>query len=52
MAGVGQQRQHCVAGRLIARGVKPAAALTFLLAAPAINPVVMVATAVAFQSSE
>jgi uncharacterized protein len=37
-----------VAGRLIARGVKPAAALTFLLAAPAINPVVMVATLVAF----
>lgn len=37
-----------VAGRLIQRGAPPAAALTFLLAAPAINPVVMVATAVAF----
>jgi hypothetical protein len=37
-----------VAGRLVHRGVAPAAALTFLLAAPAINPVVMVATAVAF----
>jgi uncharacterized membrane protein YraQ (UPF0718 family) len=37
-----------VAGRLAARGVPQAAALTFLLAAPAINPVVMVATAVAF----
>ncbi|MEO3785080.1 permease [Actinocorallia sp. B10E7] len=37
-----------VAGSLMARGVAPAAALTFLLAAPAINPVVMVATAVAF----
>ena len=32
----------------MARGVAPAAALTFLLAAPAINPVVLVATAVAF----
>ncbi|TDC70940.1 permease [Actinomadura sp. GC306] len=37
-----------VAGGLMARGVAPAAALTFLLAAPAINPVVMIATAVAF----
>jgi uncharacterized membrane protein YraQ (UPF0718 family) len=37
-----------VAGRLVERGAAPAAALTFLLAAPAINPVVMVATAVAF----
>lgn len=37
-----------VAGSLMARGVAPAAALTFLLAAPAINPIVMVATAVAF----
>ena len=37
-----------VAGSLIARGVAPAAAVTFLLAAPAINPVVLVATAVAF----
>jgi uncharacterized protein len=37
-----------IAGRLVARGVPPPAALAFLLAAPAINPVVMVATAVAF----
>jgi uncharacterized membrane protein YraQ (UPF0718 family) len=37
-----------VAGGLMARGVAPSAALTFLLAAPAINPVVLVATAVAF----
>lgn len=37
-----------VAGRLISRGVPSAAALTFLLAAPAINPVVLVSTAVAF----
>src|SRR5215203_3864743 len=37
-----------VAGRLVERGAAPAAALTFLLAAPAINPVVVVATAVAF----
>jgi uncharacterized membrane protein YraQ (UPF0718 family) len=32
----------------MARGVAPAAAVTFLLAAPAVNPVVLVATAVAF----
>jgi len=37
-----------VARRLVSRGVAPAAGLTFLLAAPAINPVVLVATAVAF----
>jgi uncharacterized protein len=37
-----------VAGSLVRRGVPPAAALAFLLAAPAINPVVLVATAVAF----
>ena len=37
-----------IARRLIARGAPPATALTFLLAAPAINPVVLVATAVAF----
>lgn len=37
-----------VAGGLVARGVAPAAALTFLLSAPAINPIVLVATAVAF----
>ena len=37
-----------VANSLVRNGVPPAAALTFLLAAPAVNPVVMVATAVAF----
>lgn len=37
-----------VAGGLMARGVVPSAALTFLLAAPAINPIVLVSTAVAF----
>jgi uncharacterized membrane protein YraQ (UPF0718 family) len=37
-----------VAGRLVSRGVPTAAALTFLLAAPAINPIVLVSTAVAF----
>ncbi|WP_040321116.1 permease [Austwickia chelonae] len=37
-----------IAGSLVARGVAPAAALTFLLAAPAINPVVLVSTSVAF----
>ncbi|GAB3499723.1 permease [Nocardiopsis coralliicola] len=37
-----------IAGGLMKRGVAPAAALTFLLAAPAINPIVLIATAVAF----
>ncbi|MBO3745965.1 permease [Streptosporangiaceae bacterium NEAU-GS5] len=37
-----------VASGLMARGVTPAAALAFLLASPAINPVVIVATVVAF----
>ena len=37
-----------IAGRLVARGAPAAAALTFLLSAPAINPVVLVSTAVAF----
>ncbi|MFD0691951.1 permease [Actinomadura fibrosa] len=37
-----------VAGALVRRGVPPAAALAFLLSAPAINPVVLTATAVAF----
>jgi uncharacterized membrane protein YraQ (UPF0718 family) len=39
-----------VAGALVRRGVSPAAALAFLLSAPAINPVVLVSTAVAFPS--
>ena len=37
-----------IAGSLTRRGVTPAAALAFLLAAPAINPIVLAATAVAF----
>ncbi|MGI5479788.1 permease [Streptomyces lavendofoliae] len=37
-----------VAGSLIRRGVAPAAAFAFLLSAPAVNPVVLVSTAVAF----
>lgn len=37
-----------VTNGLIARGVTPAAALAFLLSAPAINPVVLVSTYVAF----
>jgi uncharacterized protein len=37
-----------IAGRLVAQGAPPPAALAFLLAAPAINPVVVVATVVAF----
>ncbi|MEY2478341.1 MAG: uncharacterized protein QOG87_3656 [Actinomycetota bacterium] len=52
LAGVALPGCECgsvpIAGRLVARGAPPAAALTFLLAAPAINPVVIVATAVAF----
>jgi len=37
-----------VANSLIRRGVTPAAAFAFLLSAPAINPIVLTATAVAF----
>ncbi|GGZ83917.1 permease [Streptomyces echinoruber] len=40
-----------VANSLIARGVTPAAAFAFLLSAPAVNPVVLTATAVAFPGS-
>ncbi|NGN67970.1 hypothetical protein G5C51_29235 [Streptomyces sp. A7024] len=40
-----------VAGSLIRRGVTPAAAFAFLLSAPAVNPVVLVATAVAFPNA-
>jgi uncharacterized protein len=36
------------AGRLMARGVAPSSAVAFMLSSPAINPVVVVATAVAF----
>lgn len=40
-----------VASSLIGRGVTPAAAFAFLLSAPAVNPVVLTATAVAFPGS-
>jgi hypothetical protein len=40
-----------IAGSLMRRGVHQAAALAFLLAAPAINPIVLVATAVAFPNN-
>jgi uncharacterized membrane protein YraQ (UPF0718 family) len=40
-----------VAGGLMARGVTPAAALAFLLSSPAINPVVIVSTFVAFPNN-
>ncbi len=52
MAGVVLPGCECgsvpIAGSLIRRGVTPAAALAFLLAAPAINPIVLASTAVAF----
>jgi uncharacterized protein len=37
-----------VAGALVRRGITPAAAFAFLLASPAINPIVLTSTAVAF----
>ncbi len=40
-----------IAGSLMRRGVAPAAALAFLLAAPAINPIVLTATAIAFPNN-
>lgn len=40
-----------VAGSLMARGVAPAAALAFLLSSPAINPIVIVSTFVAFPNN-
>jgi len=40
-----------VAGSLMSRGVAPAAALAFLLSAPAINPIVLVSTWVAFPNN-
>ena len=52
IAGVALPGCECgsvpIAGRLISGGSPPAAALYFLLSAPAINPVVLIATAVAF----
>jgi uncharacterized membrane protein YraQ (UPF0718 family) len=55
MAGVVLPGCECgsvpIAGSLIRRGVTPAAALAFLLAAPAVNPIVLTATAVAFPNN-
>ncbi len=52
IAGIGLPGCECaavpIAGSLMRRGIAPAVALTFLLAAPAINPAVLVSTAVAF----
>ena len=52
VAGMGLPGCECgsvpIAGRLVASGAHALSALTFLLAAPAVNPVVLVATAVAF----
>ncbi|GAB3298417.1 permease [Parasphingorhabdus pacifica] len=52
VAGVALPGCECasvpVARRLMQQGVKPAVALAFLLAAPAVNPIVLVSTAVAF----
>jgi uncharacterized membrane protein YraQ (UPF0718 family) len=52
LAGVALPGCECasvpVARRLMQQGAAPAVALAFLLAAPAVNPVVLVATAVAF----
>jgi hypothetical protein len=41
-----------VARRLVAKGMSPAAAITFMLAAPILNPVVLVATAVAYRGRD
>jgi uncharacterized membrane protein YraQ (UPF0718 family) len=55
LAGVALPGCECgsvpIAGSLIRRGVTPAAALAFLLSAPAINPIVLTATAVAFPNN-
>jgi uncharacterized membrane protein YraQ (UPF0718 family) len=52
VAGVALPGCECgsvpIARRLVARGATPAAAFAFLLSAPAINPVVLASTAVAF----
>ena len=55
LAGVALPGCECasvpVARRLMQQGVPESVALTFLLAAPAVNPVVLVATAVAFPAA-
>lgn len=40
-----------IASGLVSKGVAPAAALTFLLSAPAVNPIVVISTLVAFPDS-
>lgn len=55
LAGIALPGCECasvpVARRLMRHGVPPPVALAFLLAAPAVNPVVLVATAVAFPTA-
>ncbi|MBC6449628.1 permease [Actinokineospora xionganensis] len=55
MAGVALPTCECaavpVARRLMQQGVPTSVALAFLLAAPAVNPIVLVATSVAFPNS-
>lgn len=41
-----------VARRLVVKGLSPAAAVTFMLAAPVLNPVVLVATAIAYRGRD
>jgi uncharacterized membrane protein YraQ (UPF0718 family) len=41
-----------VARRLVTKGLSPAAAVTFMLAAPILNPVVLVATAIAYRGRD
>ena len=55
LAGIALPGCECasvpVARRLMQQGAPPAVAVAFLLAAPAVNPVVLVATAVAFPTA-
>ncbi len=55
ISGIGLPGCECssvpIAGALVRRGVTPAAAFAFLLSAPAINPIVLASTAVAFPGS-
>jgi uncharacterized membrane protein YraQ (UPF0718 family) len=41
-----------VARRLVAKGLRPSAAITFMLAAPILNPVVLAATAIAYRGRD
>jgi uncharacterized protein len=41
-----------VARRLVIKGLSPAAAVTFMLAAPVLNPVVLIATAIAYRGRD